>query len=149
MASSSKAAAGRAAPAASTRLAALTVAVVEDAENIRQRLIQLVTEVARMRVVGEAATEETAIAICREHAPEALILDMQLASGSGLGVLKAMNYASMAARPAIIVLTNFPSPAVERAARELGAEWFLDKSSEFEKLPRLLQTVADRRRALP
>jgi DNA-binding NarL/FixJ family response regulator len=149
MALSSKPVAGRAAPGNDAQRSALTVAVVEDAENIRQRLIQLVTEVARMRVVGEAATEETAIAVCREQAPEALILDMQLASGSGLGVLKAMNYASMTTRPAIIVLTNFPSPAVERAARELGAEWFLDKSSEFEKLPRLLQLIADRRPALP
>jgi DNA-binding NarL/FixJ family response regulator len=124
---------------------ALKVAVVEDAENIRQRLVQLVTDIGSMQVVGEAATEENAIAVCREQLPEALILDMQLADGSGLGVLKAMEYAGQKSRPAVIVLTNFPSPAVERAARDLGAEWFLDKSSEFYKLPQLLRLVAERR----
>ncbi|MBL8524674.1 MAG: response regulator transcription factor [Betaproteobacteria bacterium] len=131
--------------AGSTSRSALKVAVVEDAENIRQRLVQLVTDIGTMRVVGEAATEENAIAVCRQQLPEALILDMQLADGSGLGVLKAMDYAAQPSRPAVIVLTNFPSPAVERAARDLGAEWFLDKSSEFYKLPQLLQLVADRR----
>jgi DNA-binding NarL/FixJ family response regulator len=124
---------------------ALKVAVVEDAASIRQRLVQLVSEIDAMQVVGEAATEANAIAVCREHLPEALILDMQLANGSGLGVLKAMDFPAQSPRPAVIVLTNFPSPAVERAARDLGAEWFLDKSSEFYKLPQLLKLVADRR----
>lgn len=123
----------------------LTVAIIEDAENIRERLVQLVEEIGMMQVVGEADTEEKAIDVCRLRRPDAVILDMQLAKGSGLGVLKAMDYASAAAPPAVIVLTNFPSPAVERAARALGAEWFLDKSSEFYKLPQLLQDVSERK----
>jgi DNA-binding NarL/FixJ family response regulator len=95
-----------------------------------------------MEIVGEAATEARAINICRYADPEALILDMQLAEGSGLGVLKAMQYANAERKPVVIILTNFPSPAVERAARGLGANWFLDKSREFRRLPELLRGIA-------
>ena len=41
------------------------------------------------------------------------------------------------------VLTNFPLPAFERAARALGADWFLDKSSEFHKLRGLLRDLLE------
>ena len=44
----------------------LKVAIVEDAENIRERLVQLVSDVGGILVIGEADTEEKAIELCRE-----------------------------------------------------------------------------------
>ena len=99
-----------------------------------------------MEVVGEAATQLAAIEVCRKMRPDAIILDMQLEVGNGLGVLKEMRYASAEHKPIIIVLTNFPSPSVERVAMSLGASAFLDKSMEFHKLSALLKSAAN---ALP
>ena len=121
----------------------LRVAIVEDSRIIRERLVQIVEDNEAMRVVGEAETEEAAVAMCREMTPDAIILDLGLASGTGLGVLKTMRYATAEHKPAIVVLTNYPIPAFERAARALGADWFLDKSSEFHKLRGLLQQLLD------
>ena len=121
----------------------LRIAIIEDSKSIRKRLVQLVEEIGDMEVVGEAATENDAISVCRNTAPDAIILDMQLEVGNGLGVMKAMHYATAAIKPTIIVLTNFPSPSVERAAISLGADVFLDKSLEFYKLPSLLKSAAD------
>ena len=106
------------------------------------RLVELVEEIVGMKVVGEATTEIGAIELCRREHPDAIILDMQLEVGNGLGVLKAMGYSKMLAKPTIIVLTNFPSPSVERAAIALGATVFLDKSNEFHKVGPLLQSAA-------
>ena len=122
----------------------LRVAIVEDSRNIRERLVQLVEETGSMQVVGEADSEASAVAVCRSTAPDAIILDLRLATGTGLGVLKTMRYAGAERKPAIIVLTNFPLPAFERAARALGADWFLDKSSEFHKLRGLLQGLLEK-----
>ena len=120
----------------------LRIAIIEDSKNIRKRLVELVEEIGDMEVVGEASTESEAIAICSEKMPDAIILDMQLAVGNGLGVMKAMHYATAENKPTIIVLTNFPSPSVQRAATSLGADFFLDKSLEFHKLPTLLKSAA-------
>jgi DNA-binding NarL/FixJ family response regulator len=124
----------------------LKIAIIEDSKSIRKRLVELVEELGDMEVVGEASTEIEAIKICREKMPGVIILDMQLEVGNGLGVLKTMHYATAETKPMIIVLTNFPSPSVERAATLLGADVFLDKSLEFHKLPSLLKSAAD---ALP
>jgi len=132
----------------------LKVVIVEDSASIRSRLVALVEEIGNMEVVGEATKEAEAISLCISKQPDVIILDMQLAIGSGLGVLKALklnvlNALNMSndANPAkppplIIVLTNFPSPNVQRAATTLGAEHFLDKSLEFHRLPALLRTAA-------
>jgi two-component system, NarL family, response regulator DevR len=121
----------------------LRIAIIEDSRSIRRRLVELVEELGDMEVVGEASTEVEAIKVCREKTPDFIILDMQLEMGNGLGVMKALQYASSANKPRIIVLTNFPSPSVERAAALLGADVFLDKSLEFHKLPSLLKSAAD------
>ncbi len=121
----------------------LRIAIIEDSINIRKRLVELVEEMGDMEVVGEASTETGAIDVCRQTSPDAIILDMQLEVGNGLGVMRAMQYYSAENKPTIIVLTNFPSPSVERAAISLGADIFLDKSLEFHKLPSLLNSAAD------
>jgi two-component system, OmpR family, response regulator len=139
----------------------IKVVIIEDSASIRSRLVGLVEEIGNMQVVGEAMTETTAITLCMAKQPDVIILDMQLETGNGLGVMKAINASASAnantnanaheaqdgnqtaaAKPIIIVLTNFPSPSVQRAAITLGADYFLDKSLEFHKLPALLRTVA-------
>ncbi len=121
----------------------LRIAIIEDSINIRKRLVELVEEMGNMEVVGQASTEAEAIIICKLTSPDAIILDMQLEVGNGLGVMRAMQYDTSKTKPTIIVLTNFPSPSVQRAAISLGADIFLDKSLEFHKLPALLNSAAD------
>ena len=122
----------------------LRVAIVEDSDNIRERLVQLVEDDRQMQVVGEATTEARAVEMCRALEPDAIILDLKLADGTGIGVLRTLRYTAAAQKPTIIVLTNFALPAFERAARALGADWFLDKTSEFHKLRELLRGLLSR-----
>ena len=118
--------------------AMLRVAIVEDSLNISHRLKDLVEAVPCASVVGQATTEISAIKLCRLDNPNVILLDMQLESGTGLGVLRAMRYSNANCKPHIIVLTNYPSPFMERAAFALGADYFMDKSREFHKLVPLL-----------
>jgi two-component system, OmpR family, response regulator len=124
-------------------MASLRVVIIEDSKAIRMRLVALVEELGDTVVVGEAETELEAIRLCTEKAPDVVILDMQLADGSGLGMMKVMQFNRAISKPTIIVLTNFPSPSVQRAAISLGADHFLDKSLEFNKLPALLRYAAE------
>ena len=125
----------------------LRVAIIEDSKTISQRLTALVREIDNTEVVGEASTEHDAIALCTAKLPDMIILDMQLAAGNGLGVMKAMQFNRNIDKPIIIVLTNFPSPIVQRNAIALGADYFLDKSFEFNKLLGLIYSIAEAKKA--
>jgi DNA-binding NarL/FixJ family response regulator len=111
----------------------IKVVIIEDSASIRSRLVGLVEEIGNMQVVGEAMTETTAITLCMAKQPDVTNANAHEAQDGNQ---------TAAAKPMIIVLTNFPSPSVQRAAITLGADYFLDKSLEFHKLPALLRTVA-------
>ena len=82
--------------------------------------------------VHAAAREETAIALARRHAPTHAIVDLKLAEGSGLGVVKAL--AEAEAPPAIVVLTGFASIATAVEAIKLGATQYLAKPATAREI---------------
>ena len=112
--------------------------VVEDSPQIAERLVELVTVPNRVEVVATAATEDEALAACDRHTIALAIVDLQLAQGTGFGVIRRLRAASGEHAACIVVLTNHAVPALKVAAFEAGADYFLDKSKDFATIPRLV-----------
>ena len=112
--------------------------VVEDSPQIAERLVELVSVPDRVEVVATAATEDEALAACDRHAIDLAIVDLQLAQGTGFGVIRRLRAASGEHAACIVVLTNHAVPALKVAAFEAGADFFLDKSKDFATIPRLI-----------
>lgn len=108
------------------------VFIVEDSPSIRGRLVELLGEIDGVCVVGEAETPGDAVAGIQQTKPHCVILDYQLIGGTGVDVLRAVHPGS----PEIgfVVLTNHPNAQYRRVCMEAGADWFLDKSTEFGKI---------------
>ena len=115
----------------------LRVHLVEDSKLLAERLREALDQMPGVEVVGTADTEKSAVAMTRTNAVDAMILDLQLREGTGFGVLRALGKA----RPAVIVLTNFSVPTYAERAKELGADQFLDKGKDFERLPAVLASI--------
>jgi DNA-binding NarL/FixJ family response regulator len=113
------------------------VFVIEDAMQVRKRLLALLRTVAGVDVVGEADRVADAIAGVLASNADAVLLDLQLTDGSGLDVLAAIK----AKRPGlrVIVLSNFTSAQYRQASLKAGADIFLDKSQEFGQVPDILR----------
>jgi len=82
-----------------------------------------------------------AIAGLPSRPTDALILDLQLPSGSGLQVLRAVRERLPHMR--VIVMTNFAAEPYRKAAMAAGAEIFLDKSAEFGRVRDILSGWRD------
>jgi len=122
----------------STRQATpLAVFLVEDSLAIRARLAATIRAIEGTELVGEAGTVGAAIDGIRATRPGAVILDLQLEDGSGLDVLKAIHPASSALH--VAVLTNYATDQHRRACMDAGAEYFLDKSSDFPRIREIVQ----------
>jgi len=122
--------------------APLTVFLVEDSLAIRARLAETIRGIDGTELVGEAGSVGKAIEGIRSTHPGAVILDLQLEDGSGLDVLKAVHPAAYALH--VAVLTNYATDQHRRACLNAGAEFFLDKSSEFPRIREIVQRWTDR-----
>ena len=112
--------------------------VVEDSPQIAERLVELVSVPDRVAVVATAATEDEALAACDRYTIDLAIVDLQLAQGTGFGVIRRLRAAAGDRTACIVVLTNHAVPALKVAAFEAVADFFLDKSKDFATIPRLI-----------
>jgi two-component system response regulator PilR (NtrC family) len=69
-----------------------------------------------------------------------IVCDLNLPDGSGLDVVRAARAA--APSPPVIVVTGFPSPAVQREALDAGAAAFLAKPFSVPSLMALVERLA-------
>lgn len=120
-------------------VAQMRIFVVEDSVPVRERLIEMINDIEGFQVVGEAATCEEAVEGIRRTRPDVAIFDIQLASGSGIEALAQAKRESPGLRG--IVLTNYATPQHEKASADAGAEYFLDKSADFEKIAEILESM--------
>jgi DNA-binding NarL/FixJ family response regulator len=68
-----------------------------------------------------------------------VILDIRMPGGSGIDVLE--NIKKTNAAPVVIVLTNYPYPQYRKKCMALGAEYFFDKTTEFEKVTEVIENL--------
>jgi DNA-binding NarL/FixJ family response regulator len=57
--------------------------------------------------------------------------------GSGIDVLE--NIKQNDSTLVVIVLTNYPNPVFRQKCLQAGADFFLDKSTEFDQIPELFE----------
>jgi two-component system OmpR family response regulator len=119
--------------------------VVEDSPQIAERLVELISIPSRVEVVATAATEDEALAACDRYTIGLAIVDLQLAQGTGFGVIRRLRAAAGSSPVCIVVLTNHAVPALKVAAFEAGADYFLDKSKDFATIPCLIEELLNKR----
>jgi two-component system, OmpR family, response regulator len=119
--------------------AVLRVLIVEDLPRVQTLLRELIDEPGRFEVLAVADTEAQAIADFQALQPDAVIIDLSLRNGTGLGVISALRRGGKHKRPLLIVLTNHAFPVLEAACRSAGADHFLDKSRDVPKVRGLLE----------
>jgi DNA-binding response OmpR family regulator len=107
------------------------VLVIDDSAVIRSRLVRLLQDIDGVEV-DEAEDAAGGLAAARRVRPDAVILDIRLRESSGLDVLQSLKTAPEP--PMVIMLTNHPSEHHRRWCRDHGADFFFDKSREFEKV---------------
>lgn len=116
--------------------------LVDDSKAILDRLVSLVSELDNALVIGQADNSREAMEEIRRLRPEVVILDIQMPDGSGIDLLKAIKQERLAT--IVIMLTNHVYPQYREKCAELGADFFLDKSQDFDRLHEILNDLIKR-----
>ncbi len=127
-----------------TARAELRILLIEDSVLLQQRLTEMLSRPGMMCVTGTAATEGEARRLIDEHEYDVLLVDVELREGSGIGAISHARARYADRQPLIIVLTNYPLPAVRSRCLTAGADHFLDKMRQFQEVRPLIEAAAGR-----
>lgn len=111
--------------------------MVDDSQITRERLTSLLNELDFINIVGVADNPISATESIVSLRPDIVILDIFLLGGSGIHVLK--NIRSRGVTSKVIVLTNYAQEAYRKKCFEEGADFFFDKSIEFDRIVDVIQ----------
>lgn len=117
------------------------VLIVEDSPAIAERLVQIVSRPGKVELAACVATEADALEACNGELFDLAIVDLQLAEGTGFPVVRRLR-ATRTGWPYVVVLTSHASPALKAAALGAGADLFLDKGRQFDRIERIVDTLA-------
>jgi DNA-binding NarL/FixJ family response regulator len=110
----------------------MKVVIADDSAEIRKRIIEMLSDIEKIDMIGQAENVPEAIEKISEFNPDLVILDIRMPGGNGIDVLKKIEKRNRL--PVVIMLTNYPSSQYRKKCIGSGADFFLDKSNEFEKV---------------
>jgi DNA-binding NarL/FixJ family response regulator len=119
---------------------AMRVLIVDDSKIVCMGLQQMLVSIADVEIVEPAHTAQDAIASIAESNPDVVILDIRMPGLNGIDVLKDIREKKLPSR--VIMLTNYPYPQYRKKCEELGADYFFDKVTEIEEIPRAIEALA-------
>jgi DNA-binding NarL/FixJ family response regulator len=117
----------------------LKIFIADDSAAVRERLTEMLSELKDLEVVGQAEDGLHAIDSIRELKADAVILDIHMPNGSDIDVLQ--NIKMEQPTPIVIMLTNYAYPQYRKRCMDAGADFFFDKSTQFDEMMKVLAAL--------
>ena len=119
----------------------LKILVVDDAQLVVKRVMALVNELPSVEKVIGAASYNQAVQLIKNEKPHLVLLDIQLPEKNGIELLVHVkkNYPEIKT----IMLTNKAGVYYKNLCEKNGCDHFIDKSSEFEKIPMIIESYSE------
>ncbi|WP_460061366.1 response regulator [Streptomyces sp. YKOK-I1] len=114
--------------------------LLADDDPLLRTGVAVVLEAAGIEVVGEAGDGVRAVELCRELAPDLVLMDVRMPGHDGIEATARIVDAGLTTR--VLVLTTFPDDEYVWRALRAGAHGFLLKRAAPERLVDAVRTVA-------
>jgi DNA-binding NarL/FixJ family response regulator len=123
----------------------LKLITVDDSPQIVRRIHLLVNDVDGVDFLGNACSVGDALQLLDDLRPDVVILDIQLNKinpvENGISLLQEVKKRFPVIT--VIMLSNFSMVPYRKKCLQLGADYFFDKSADFEKIPAVLKDLID------
>jgi len=116
----------------------MKVLIADSSHHIRGSIKRLISHIECIQEVFESTNVQEAIESCMYCSPGAIILDYKLIGGNSMDVLETVKLNSSG--PLVIVLYTSVYPQIKHQCLRTGANYVLDKSTEFDLIPELLRS---------
>ena len=122
----------------------LRVLLVEDSIELQAMLQAMLGEIPSVQVIASVESEKDALAVMRDDHTDLAIVDLELRSGTGLGVLKNLHDSldGNNRRIGVVIFSNYSNLVIRHRCLSLGARAFFDKSFQIDELLEFVQKQA-------
>jgi DNA-binding NarL/FixJ family response regulator len=117
----------------------MKVFIADDSDQIRSSIKDVLHDIAGVEVVGEASNAENLTETIGRLRPQVVILDIRMPGGSGIGALKKIK--AQYPSTVVIMFSDYSYKLYREKSMELGADFFFEKSIEFEKIETVLKKL--------
>lgn len=117
----------------------MKVLVVDDHAMVRKGLVQLLSAVEGLEVVGEAANGREAVQQAAALAPDVVLMDLQMPVMDGISATREI---TALGRTQVLVLTSFSDTERIVDALDAGAVGYMLKDAEPDDLVEAVRSVA-------
>ena len=118
----------------------MKVFIADDSKLFRERLINLLSNISGIEIIGQAENGVTAMNSIKILRPDLVILDIRMPKKNGLNVLQEIKKDKDS--PIVIMVTNYPYHQYQEKCMDIGAEFFFDKSNEYEQVIEVVKQLA-------
>lgn len=119
---------------------AIRVLLADDHAVLRQGIAQVIETQEDMRVVAQAENGEEALALARTHAPDVLLLDINMPGMDGVEVTRVIT--SEMPEVNVLILTMYKRDDYVIKAIKAGASGYLLKEVEMAEMLSAIRSVA-------
>jgi DNA-binding NarL/FixJ family response regulator len=120
----------------------IRVLLADDQALVRAGFRLLLESAGDIAVIAEAANGGEAVALTREHAPDVVLMDINMPEVDGVTATHVIAGDPRLAATKVVVLTTFDDEETVFAALRAGASGFLVKDVEPEELLQAVRVVA-------
>lgn len=117
----------------------LKILSIDDSEVISEHIKDLLMNVKGVRLMAHAHSIHQALQVAKAEMPDVVILDIALKDENGMDFLAYLKNNHPEVK--VIMLTNQAGIFYKNKSKEMGADYFLDKSYEFDKIPEILNKL--------
>jgi len=117
------------------------ILIVDDSILIVERLLDFIGSIENIGEIKHADTYEKAELLFRQCKPDIVLLDIQLPDASGINLLNKIK--SYHREVIVMMFSNHASSYYKSVCMELGADYFFDKSKDFDLIPGIISSLTE------
>jgi len=115
----------------------MNVLIIENSKLLRERYTRILSSIIGIEMLTLTSISAKSMQFIKANKPEAVIIAQELTSEDYQSRIQEIR--DIQSSTIIILLTSNPYSQMQKLGEKWGADYVLDKSSDFDKLPEIFE----------
>jgi DNA-binding NarL/FixJ family response regulator len=118
----------------------IKVLLIDDSHTILHRMQHLLSEIGCVQSIKTADNAFDGWTLFLSNEPEIVLLDIHMPKKNGVELLKEIK--QHRSNIHVVMITNESMECYKPTCLKYGADFYLDKTNDFEKIPAIIENIA-------